>query len=215
MRRLLLALALTACAASAAADVTLLAPRAGERLEGGSDATVAWNASMLPAHADEWEAFLSIDGGRTYAVRITPHLDRALRTFTFRVPNVASSDVRLLLRVGDESDETRIEFPQSFSIAATAKIDWNVVRSTEVGNDGAVEWVTSDLVRHRSGGSSASRAPVIDSVLPDDAVAAVGAPAALHPDDSASEITITRHQPPRVDCAAARPLLLLSTRMNV
>src|ERR1051326_1470417 len=67
----------------------LLAPalHAATTLRGGSFATIERPAA-LPANAEEWEAFLSLDGGAYYAFRITPHLDVARRTFTWVVPNV-------------------------------------------------------------------------------------------------------------------------------
>jgi hypothetical protein len=43
--------------------------------------------------AVEWEAFLSLDGGRTYPVRITPHLDLSIRRrFHFQVPAFPTRD---------------------------------------------------------------------------------------------------------------------------
>lgn len=127
MRRLLvLAAALTAFAANAS-TLRLVEPRAGATLRGGSQATIEWNAGALPAHAEEWEAFLSLDGGAYYAFRITPHLDLDLRRFTWIVPNVDTHNARLLIRTGDERRETLFEFPAIFSIAHDANAD-QVVR---------------------------------------------------------------------------------------
>jgi hypothetical protein len=104
-RSVLLAIAFC-CALSATA------PADGTELAGGSHATIAWSADApLPAAIEEWEAFLSVDGGRYYAMRITPHLDRDIRQFTFSVPNVTSHDARILLRFGDEERETEVELP--------------------------------------------------------------------------------------------------------
>src|SRR6185436_14051897 len=101
------AVALTV-ALSARADVraVLDAPRAGEVLRGGATATLAWSAaSSLPPFVEEWEAFLSVDGGRYYGYRITPHLEIDRRRFTFEVPNVETESARILLRAGDERRE--------------------------------------------------------------------------------------------------------------
>jgi hypothetical protein len=92
----------------------LTAPRAGAALRAGSLATVEWEAP--PADAQEWEAFLSLDGGRSYPVRITPHLDLAIRGFTFKVPAFPTRDARILLRFGDERREVEVEAPQRFAI---------------------------------------------------------------------------------------------------
>ena len=103
------------------AEVRLLAPIASAELTGGSREIVEWiaDAGDLPAHVEEWEAFLSVDGGKYYATRITPHLDASVRRFAFTVPNVTTSDARILLRFGDERRETEVELPQRFAIRGT------------------------------------------------------------------------------------------------
>ena len=119
----LAALALTAPAAawSLQAPVELVSPRPGATLPGGSEADLEW-APLEPfvqlVGVEEWEAFLSFDGGETYPVRITPHLDRDLRRVRWQVPGVPTDDARLLLRFGDEHKETYFRLPQRFSIAA-------------------------------------------------------------------------------------------------
>jgi len=115
--RTLLAAALLALASIARADtVRLLAPADGATLRGGSFAELRWSAAQLPPKTEEWEAFLSIDGGKYYAFRVTPHLDIELRRFTFAVPNVDTRDARILIRTGDEARETHFEARGSFSI---------------------------------------------------------------------------------------------------
>src|SRR5260370_22729535 len=101
----------------------LISPAPSTRLAGGSTAILEW--TTLPgwerlAAREEWEAFLSLDGGRSYAVRITPHLDRDLRRIQWAVPDLPSGDVRLLLRFGDERRDTVVELPQRFAIVAGA-----------------------------------------------------------------------------------------------
>jgi hypothetical protein len=92
--------------------LSVTAPADRAELAGGSRATIAWVAERpLPAGIEEWEAFLSVDGGRYYAMRITPHLDRGVQRFTFDVPNVTSNDARILLRFGDERRETEVVLP--------------------------------------------------------------------------------------------------------
>jgi hypothetical protein len=125
MRRSLLALALVLAAAPAAAGqepalVRLAAPQAGEILTGGGTAELAWvpqGPFERLDHVEEWEAFLSFDGGATYPVRITPHLDRDLQRVRWQVPAIPTRDARLLLRFGDERRETYVELPQRFTIA--------------------------------------------------------------------------------------------------
>jgi hypothetical protein len=150
--RLLGALALAA-ALAARADVraVLHAPRDGEVLRGGTQATVSWSASELPPFVEEWEAFLSVDGGRYYGYRITPHLDLQRREFTFDVPNVEAAEARILIRAGDERREIELETAQTFVIErdharALAAAPLEVVESkrgepAREGERGVIEWI--------------------------------------------------------------------------
>lgn len=104
-------------ASKAPAYARLVAPAAGAELEAGSLATVQWEGLALPERAEEWEAFLSVDGGESYPLRITPHLDLSIRRFDFRVPRFPTREARLLLRFGDERhEEVGYEAPWRFAI---------------------------------------------------------------------------------------------------
>jgi len=151
MRRALVLLALLFVPALHAATTTL---------RGGSFATIERPAA-LPANAEEWEAFLSFDGGAYYAVRITPHLDVARRTFTWVVPNVDTTRARILVRAGDERHETLIELPATFAIVHDARAEGphaTIVPSTpgeaaREGDPGVVAWTDGD----RAGGGLVAR----------------------------------------------------------
>jgi len=114
-----------ACSAQEAPPVRLVSPRAGATLVAGSTAELEW-APLEPfvhlSEVEEWEAFLSLDSGRTYPVRITPHLDQDLRLIRWQVPFLPTADASILLRFGDESRETAVELPVRFSIAASDAI---------------------------------------------------------------------------------------------
>ncbi len=117
LSRPLLAIALFALASFARADAPrLVAPAVGTTLRGGSFTELRWSAAELPTSAEEWEAFLSVDGGKYYAFRITPHLDIDRQRFSFIVPNVDTHDARILIRTGNEVQESHFEIPGSFSI---------------------------------------------------------------------------------------------------
>jgi len=107
--------------------VRLLDPTPGAILAGGSWASLAWEpeGDLPPPHAgiDEWEAFLSLDGGRTYAIRITPHLDLDVRRISWPVPSIPSDDARLLLHLGNGAREWAIELPRRFSILPTLGVE--------------------------------------------------------------------------------------------
>ena len=142
-------------------------------LRGGERITLEWAAgdSRPTEHpAEEWEAFLSVDGGRTWAYRITPHLDLDLRRIIWRVPNVPTSDARLLLRFGDETNELAVALPQRFSIALPAAplpdISWPRPGRGEPaldGKSGVVSWVDGT----RRGGGERRFATLPSRIWPD------------------------------------------------
>jgi hypothetical protein len=209
----------------------LIAPRAGTVLQGGSETTLQWSASSLPAHAEEWEAFLSFDGGRYFAARITPHLDADRRSFRWRVPNVAATNVRILLRFGDEREEHAVELPQTFRIEpANASIEFADVHATltEASGESAlpasppvVEWISGDrrgagLItrRHRDAATLRGCATASDNAVR--VVANVSTHSCADPPRIAaatirSTSTVAYAPPP----GEPRPLLLLLTRLNV
>ena len=101
--------------------VRLVSPRDGATLVAGSTAELEW--TPLETFADleeveEWEAFLSFDAGKTYPVRITPHLDQDVRRIRWQVPSLPTDHATILLRFGDEREETSVELPLRFSIVA-------------------------------------------------------------------------------------------------
>jgi hypothetical protein len=152
MRKLLLLVALLLVAPALHAETVL---------RGGSLATIEWSAAALPANAEEWEAFLSIDGGAYYAFRITPHLDIARRQFTWLVPNVDTKNARILIRTGDERRETLHELPARFEIVRDVHAEvprQGIVPAAEgeaarSGDPGVVAWTDGD----RAGGALVQR----------------------------------------------------------
>jgi hypothetical protein len=117
---------------------------------------LTWSADPLPSNVEEWEAFLSIDGGAHYAFRITPHLNVRLRSVTWAVPNVDSRDARILIRVGDEKHEIYFEPAFSFAIVRDATDSSPpltiVVKSGEAARDGddpVVAWSEGDRAATR------------------------------------------------------------------
>jgi hypothetical protein len=113
------ALAAAPAMADGAPPIRLVAPRAGATLAAGSTAELEWTPDARLAGVEEWEAFLSLDGGATYPVRITPHLDQDLRRVRWQVPPIPTPDARLLLRFGDERREVFLALPQRFAIVAS------------------------------------------------------------------------------------------------
>src|SRR5215203_4622499 len=154
-----LALVPAVFAGEVGASVQLVAPRAGATLAAGSMAELEW-APLEPfarfSKIEEWEAFLSLDGGATYPVRITPHLDQDLRRVRWQVPSFPTADARILLRFGDEHRETAVRLPQRFSIVSSLEKTFTLARSAFnqgepalPGHAGVVAWVEGS----RRGGS--------------------------------------------------------------
>jgi hypothetical protein len=66
---------------------------------------------------DEGELVLSLDGGATFVLRVSPEHDLSAR-LTFQVPNLPSAAARLALRVGaDGRDERIVAVSEPFVIA--------------------------------------------------------------------------------------------------
>jgi hypothetical protein len=237
MSRLRAALALAAIlfpalALAGPAQIRLLAPVAGAALRGGETAVVSWEADALPPQAEEWEAFLSIDGGRHYAIRITPHLNIDMHRATWTVPNITARDVRVLLRFGDERNEREIEVPISFSIEGrfngaalwpSATSSANRGEEARPGDGGVTAWVAGDRNGSRSHLVTASvpetlRGAVVRRQMSDgDQVATLQrvplaappylSPLALHATHPRSE-----QDPPEL---ASPDILLFSSRLNI
>jgi len=157
LNRPLLAIALFALASTALADAPrLLAPAAGATLRGGAFAELRWSAANLPGSAEEWEAFLSVDGGKYYAFRITPHLDVDQRRFSFIVPNVDTHDARILIRTGNEVQESHFEIPGSFSIVRDANAEQVLPRVGQLGRGEAARDGDPAVLSWTDGGRNGS-----------------------------------------------------------
>ena len=73
--------------------------------------------ATAPAGATEWEAFLSVDGGRSFPVRITPHLPIAERSFSWTVPSLPTPAARIRFRFGVGGVEQEVAAPDRLAIA--------------------------------------------------------------------------------------------------
>lgn len=96
-------------ASSARGEERFLSPATGEALAPGSTVEVRWS-SLCSAdpdrnsqeQRDEAELILSYDGGLTFPVRVSQEISPCASRYTWQVPSIASSRVRLALRVGRE-----------------------------------------------------------------------------------------------------------------
>ena len=80
-------------------------------LLGGQMVDIEWTPTG--PGTEELELLLSLDGGRTWRVRVSPELPGESVRYRWRVPNLAAADARVRLRV--RRDEREIELPASES----------------------------------------------------------------------------------------------------
>jgi hypothetical protein len=108
--------------------LALIEPRDGTELPAGGITGLRWIwrtdgedvSRYTREHVgpiEEWEVFLSLDGGVTYPIRLTPHLDARHTEVLIEWPRIASDDARLMLRVGIERRELAVAWPQRFRLA--------------------------------------------------------------------------------------------------
>jgi len=230
LARLLGALALLAALpAHGSIRALMQEPRGGDVLRGGATATVSWSATDVPRFAEEWEAFLSVDGGAFYAYRITPHLSIEQRRFTFEVPNVATDHARILIRAGDERKEVEIELPADFAIeqdrakaiaGGSVRVDDDERgEPARSGEPGVVEWVDGDRGGRHLRQRSAFRHEQSIYGIPrvDDAAdaAEAGAIAILVASLDRGEQLVRASEKQDVSFVASRDVLLVCRRLNI
>lgn len=103
-------LALALAPAAWAASPPFSVPSAGESLTPGSVVELRWRSVCDAGRnraVDEAELVLSLDGGRTFPIRVTPELSPCATRFVWTVPSLPAAHARLAMRAGaDENDAT-------------------------------------------------------------------------------------------------------------
>jgi hypothetical protein len=105
-------------------SATLISPTAGQVLHPGQRVRIQWKDTLphLPYLTGcEMEIFLSLDGGRTFPMCITPILDPKSTHFDWTVPNMPSNTAVLDIRFGCEGWYPESYSPQPASIFVIAK----------------------------------------------------------------------------------------------
>jgi len=109
IRRTVLPAALVALAlpASARGDGAFQVPGRGEALAPGTLAETSWtlDCSAALSEADEAELVLSLDGGRTFPIRVSEGLSVCASRWEWRVPSLPTRRARLALRTGSGGGE--------------------------------------------------------------------------------------------------------------
>lgn len=147
MIRASLLLAAVAFASPSTASAGLTSPRAGERVTPGSLLALSVPlANDARREADEMELLLSLDGGRTFPVRITSELSPTARVTWWRVPNLPTAHARLALRTGtSERDEVVRAVSEEFAVDAAPDAPLEVLERM------CGEWGTREAVADRAG----------------------------------------------------------------
>lgn len=112
-------------AASGGYSAHLISPRPAQVLYPGQRIRIEWK-SVLPqtdAAGCEMELFLSLDGGRTFTICITPQMNPKDTSFVWTVPNTPTNAAVLDIRFGCEHYYPESSSPQpasTFVIASAA-----------------------------------------------------------------------------------------------
>jgi hypothetical protein len=95
----------------------LISPTAGQVLYPGQRVRVEWEATLPKTRAVgcETELVLSLDGGSTFNIYITPPLDPKARYFYWTVPNTPTNAAMLDIRFGCEVFYPESRSPQTAS----------------------------------------------------------------------------------------------------
>jgi len=109
------------CGAAEALPASLSSPAPGQRLEPGTLQQFSWPHGVDRERFDEMELVLSLDGGRTFPLRLTRRIDPRSDRATWEVPALPGEHARLALRAGSEESsvsEAILEVSAEFAIAA-------------------------------------------------------------------------------------------------
>lgn len=121
----------------------VLSPSDGQVVTAGEIAVVRWSA--LAPDVEELELLLSLDGGRSYSLRLTPQLAPGSGSFHWLVPNLPTEHARIRVRYGRRGAECDAEAGGVFRIVG-ASLPTSAVRYR------AGEWWTGSHAPRDSGG---------------------------------------------------------------
>src|SRR5262245_14185536 len=101
----------------------LISPTAGQVLYTGQKVRVEWRSILPPINlgACEMEVWLSLDGGRTFTMLISPWMDPKAQYFYWTVPNIPTKQAVLDIRFGCEPGYPESYAPQPASMFTIAQ----------------------------------------------------------------------------------------------
>ena len=113
----------TSSAQTGAYSARLISPTVGQVLHPGQQIRVAWKSTLpnINLGACEMEVWLSVDGGRTFTMWISPWLDPNAKYFDWTVPNIPTNAAVLDVRFGCEPGYPETYAPQPGSTFVIAK----------------------------------------------------------------------------------------------
>jgi hypothetical protein len=113
-------------AASGKYSAQLISPAAGQVLYPGQKVRVEWKSVLPPINLEgcEAEVWLSLDGGTTFTMCITPVMDPKAQYFYWTVPNIPTNAAVLDIRFGCEGwyPENYAPQPASMFTIATSTV---------------------------------------------------------------------------------------------
>jgi hypothetical protein len=113
-------------AASGKYSAQLISPTAGQVLYPGQKVRVEWRSVLPPINLAgcEAEVWLSLDGGRSFTMCITPVMDPKAQYFYWTVPNLPTNTAVLDIRFGCEGwyPENYAPQPASMFTIATSTV---------------------------------------------------------------------------------------------
>ena len=104
-------------------SATLISPRVGQVLHPGQKIRVEWRSALpnIDLGACEMEVWLSVDGGRTFTMWISPWLNPKAQYFDWTVPNMPTNAAVIDIRFGCEPGDPESYAPQPASTFVIAK----------------------------------------------------------------------------------------------
>jgi hypothetical protein len=90
-----------------------------------------------PEGSQEWEAFLSLDGGRSFPIRVTPHLSTKIRSFSWPIPRILSEDTKLRIRFGNGQTEREYDLDGNWRLFPTSHARPLLSQSRDIGRSPA------------------------------------------------------------------------------
>jgi hypothetical protein len=203
-------------AAAAAADERFEVPAPDSVVVSGAAVEVRWSPSSDARQAREQELVLSLDGGLTFPIRVSPEMSAHSTGFRWIVPGLSSGHARLAVRCGSgegDEDETLEGISGEFTIVSAAADSVELVR-------GATEWWTRQALLGVSAEDllvEAMRGPAEQLVVPDFGldISEPNPPAAPAQGLSRKRLAVTANAArPRASCIpAARPTAPLPLRL--